>query len=78
MPVRTLQERAAVVDVAVHARIRERMVGMQLLSELVQARVDLHRVDALGASGQRERDVVARSGPDDRARRSRSVAATRS
>jgi hypothetical protein len=45
MLVRLLQERPAVGDVEVDARIGIRMIGVQLAAEFSDARVDLDRVD---------------------------------
>ena len=60
-----LDERATVVDVERHPRVLVRVVGVLLLADLGDARVDLHGVDVLGALAQRERDVGAGTGADD-------------
>ena len=41
------------------------MLGVVLLAQLDEVRVDLHCVDVAGALGQGDADVVARPGPDD-------------
>src|SRR5437016_13074980 len=53
VPIGALQKRAAVVDVDVYAAIRVRMVGMQLLSELVEAGVGPDPVGSRGPPGGR-------------------------
>ena len=57
-----VQVRARVGVEEADARRIVRLVGMQRAAHLEDARVDLDRVDLLGAFGQRDRDVVAGSG----------------
>ncbi len=52
-----LQERPAVVDVHGHPRVLIGMVGVALLADLHDPRVDVDGVDVLGALGQCDRDV---------------------
>ncbi|MFN8518307.1 MAG: hypothetical protein U0667_02710 [Chloroflexota bacterium] len=58
------QERAAVIDVAVHPWVVVGLVGVVLDADLLDARVDLHRVDALDVRvvGEQQRHVRARPG----------------
>ena len=63
--VRRLQEVAAVVEVHGDARIVVGTIGMVPLADPLDDRIDLDRVDALGAPRQRAADVVAGAGADD-------------
>ena len=60
-----LQERAAVVDVPGHPRVVVGLVGVLLHADLQDPRVDVDRVDMVGALAQRDRDVGAGAGADD-------------
>ncbi len=62
---RALEERASVVDLHVDPRVVVRVIGVPLLADLVDPRIDLDGVDVLRALRQREGDVGARTGPDD-------------
>src|SRR5207249_3628373 len=48
------------------AWVRERAVGIQLYADGMNPRVDLHGVDVLGAQPQRDRDIIAGAGADDK------------
>jgi len=61
---RLLQEGPAVVDVNGDPGTLVGVVGVQVRAQLIQLRIDLHRVDVLGAHVEGVRDVVAGPGPD--------------
>ena len=58
-------EAAAVVQVYRHSRIGVGRAGMVAAPELVDPRIDLDRVDALGAGAQSRRDIVSAPRADD-------------
>ncbi len=59
------QEGATVVDVDADARVVVGLVRVDLAADLLDPRVDLHRVDVLRALGQGEGDVGAGAGAHD-------------
>ena len=63
--VRLLEERPTVVDVGGDARVLVGPVRVPLLADLQDPRVDLDRVNMLGALGQRDRHVAAGARTDD-------------
>ena len=70
-----LQERPTIVRDAADARILVRVVGMELCTELLELRIDVHGVDVAGALQERDRDVATAAGPRSGHHRARSVPA---
>ena len=62
---RPLEERPAVGDVHVDARVVVRMLRIELDPQLVEVGVDLDRIDTLRAVGQSDGHIATRSGADD-------------
>ena len=61
----SLDKGPAVVDMDRHPGVLVRMARVVARAEVLDDRVDLDRIDVLGAVGQRDRDVVAVPGSDD-------------
>ena len=65
MACRLLEEGATVVDVRRHAWVLEGVVRIALDTNVVDPRIDFHRIDVLGAQAEGDRHVVTGAGADD-------------
>jgi hypothetical protein len=64
-PIGGAQEVPPIVQVPHDARILVGVIGMKVDADVLDCRVDLDRIDAIGSEVRRVRDVVAGAGADD-------------